>query len=275
MVLDPQTAINLTITNRKGSVEHYYHFLLGFLLPLAARHAALTGLGQKGPIYVRDCGPMDRILKEVGLPRLRILDRVEHQRNASRTTFEGRPLRHETVDGMDCTDGDYPAAALRQAVDILRSQLHGGGDRPEATLAKDRKVILINRSVDPYYDTAASELPTSGLQRRSIRNFAEARSLLEIVRPGLTNVILENAPLAAQMALFASADVIIAQHGAALANVVWCRPGTRIVEIAPRGYRTGVFPPLSAVFELDHRLVHQEGEHGNCDIPGLISNVMS
>lgn len=274
MVLDPQVAVSLTIANRKGSVEHYYHFLLGFLLPLAAKHAALTKLGQKGPIYVRDCGPMDRILKEVGFPRVHILDRDQHQRNASQTTMDGRPMRHETVDGMDCTDGDYPVAAMRQAVDILRSQMQSRGHQSAQAPAKERKVVLINRSVDPYYNSAAAELPTSGLQRRSIRNFAEARSVLEIVRPELVDVVLENATLAEQMALFASADVIIAQHGAALANVIWCQPGTRVIEIAPRGYKDWIFSSLSKAFDLDHRLVHQEGQHGDCDIPGLISNVM-
>ena len=39
--------------------------------------------------------------------------------------------------------------------------------------------------------------------------------------------------MAEQIRLFASAKLVIAQHGAGLSNIVTCAPGTHVVEIGP------------------------------------------
>lgn len=46
-------------------------------------------------------------------------------------------------------------------------------------------------------------------------------------------VRLEALSVAEQIACFAEAEVIVAPHGAGLSNLVFCRPGTRVVEIMP------------------------------------------
>ena len=60
-----------------GSRQHYYHFLLGVLLPLAD-YLARTGEATL-PMMVRSCGPLDAILYELQLPRLMISDTESHQ----------------------------------------------------------------------------------------------------------------------------------------------------------------------------------------------------
>ena len=276
MVFDSDIAINLSIENNPGSVEHYYHFLLGFLFPLAIKHSSLRSLGFQGPVFVRSCGPMDRILKECGFSGVDILERVEHLRNLSRSSFASWQLRQETAYGMDFFNGDYPVAQILQAAKVIRSQLK---DRlclrslSETGNVTKSKVLLISRSVDPFFNSDNAEIRTSGSQRRSIENFTEVRMALEAACGDVANVVLENMTLSEQITLFSSSDIVVAQHGAALANIVWCRPGTRVIEIAPPGYRVTCFPPLSKCLDLDHRLVRQSGEHGPCDVSDLISNI--
>ena len=43
-----------------------------------------------------------------------------------------------------------------------------------------------------------------------------------------------------QVALFHQADVIVAPAGAALANVLFCRPGAKVIELQPSNF-TGVW----------------------------------
>jgi hypothetical protein len=72
---------HLTVKNRMGSRQHYYHFLLGVLLPLAD-YLARTGEATL-PMMVRSCGPLDAILYELQLPRLMISDTESHQNLAT------------------------------------------------------------------------------------------------------------------------------------------------------------------------------------------------
>jgi capsular polysaccharide biosynthesis protein len=57
---------------------------------------------------------------------------------------------------------------------------------------------------------------------------------------------------------------VVAQHGAALANLVWCSPQTRVLEIVPRqpiGVDLDYFKRLSNSFGLRYLRVEQNGLH--------------
>ena len=116
-------------------------------------------------------------------------------------------------------------------------------------------------------------MPLSGIQRRSIGNFDELQSSLEANLGNVLTIKLEKSSLAEQIGIFSIADVIVAQHGAALANLVWARPGTKVIEITarPRNPWDKCFPNLSACLGLDHNRVGQEGWHGACDVESVIA----
>ena len=58
--------------------------------------------------------------------------------------------------------------------------------------------------------------------------------------------------------LFSTADVIVAEFGAAMANVVFCRPGTKIVEIIAEGQHDPWSAHLCAMLELEHVVLFQK-----------------
>lgn len=64
---------------------------------------------------------------------------------------------------------------------------------------------------------------------RSIGNEAELIAFLE--SQGFVTVYPENYSIFEQAAMFAHADTIVAAHGAGLTNIVYCRPGTRVIEL--------------------------------------------
>jgi capsular polysaccharide biosynthesis protein len=61
-----------------------------------------------------------------------------------------------------------------------------------------------------------------------------------------------------QAALFGSADVIVAANGAALANIVYCRPGTRVIVLHRPAYLSSLFYELSHTAGLNY--YHLTGE---------------
>ena len=50
---------------------------------------------------------------------------------------------------------------------------------------------------------------------------------------GFQRVILAELPIALQIALFRQAEIVVAPHGAGLAHIAWCKPGTKIIEFFP------------------------------------------
>ena len=50
---------------------------------------------------------------------------------------------------------------------------------------------------------------------------------------GFQCAILAEMPIARQVALFRQAEIVVAPHGAGLAHIAWCKPGTKIIEFFP------------------------------------------
>ncbi len=58
----------------------------------------------------------------------------------------------------------------------------------------------------------------------------------ELARCGFTELRTGEMSIAEQVTAFANAQVIVAPHGAALTNLLWCSPGTLVVELFPASY---------------------------------------
>ena len=100
------------------------------------------------------------------------------------------------------------------------------------------RILLMQRAaLDPFYVTQESEVRSSGAQRRSIPNLHAGAAVVTQVHDNLLTAALEKLQLADQMALFSVVDIVIAQHGAALGNMLWMRRGTYVIEIATRRLR--------------------------------------
>lgn len=86
---------------------------------------------------------------------------------------------------------------------------------------------------------------------RRVENEADIMALL--AERGFEKVVPGQMSVTEQASMFAEADVIVAPHGAALANVVFCAPGAKVVELMPgRHNQLGFFPPLSEDCGLRH-----------------------
>lgn len=72
---------------------------------------------------------------------------------------------------------------------------------------------------------------------------------------GFRKVVLEETTWKEQINAFRGAKVIVAPHGAGLANIVFCNPGTKVVEFFSRSYMHWCFWQLAAARGLDYRPV--------------------
>lgn len=93
----------------------------------------------------------------------------------------------------------------------------------------------------------------SGARRRRVSNEAEVVAALAPM--GFEAVRLEELSWAEQVACFRRAKVIVAPHGAGLANLAFCAPGTRVVEGFNRSHVNDCFWQIAALRGLDYQAV--------------------
>lgn len=80
---------------------------------------------------------------------------------------------------------------------------------------------------------------------------------------------LDNKTTEEQIRLFASAGFVLAPHGAGLSNLVYCQPGTRVVEFFPGGYVKQTYYDLSNKCGLDYSyIIFEKEEEANNAVEG-------
>jgi hypothetical protein len=126
------------------------------------------------------------------------------------------------------------------------------------------EILVIDRaSSNPYYASAATEVKTSGRERRSVSNMEEvARALAAVGECRQVDAALLSPR--EQVQAFTTARVLVGQHGAGLANMVWMAPGSTVVEILPpMGPKVlGLFRQLAAACGHRYACVRQPERHG-------------
>ena len=88
---------------------------------------------------------------------------------------------------------------------------------------------------------------------RVLRNEREVETAMR--HKGLTIVYAQDLSFKDQIALFASADLVVGPHGAGLANLVWAEKTSRVVEIFPATYFNDCYARLSRMVGADYRYV--------------------
>lgn len=103
---------------------------------------------------------------------------------------------------------------------------------------------------------------------RTLSNYEEIRQLVD--RRGFTIVDPASVSFTEQVRLFAGAQVIIGQMGAAMTNTLFCRPSTTLIYLAPSGWIEPFYWDLSVVRGQYYRVIY--GDVADSTVPPHRSN---
>jgi capsular polysaccharide biosynthesis protein len=204
---------------------NYYHWMVDLLPRLALLKEVAGKFDDVEQILINGCNaPYEKAsLTQVGAP----LNKLRYVHRQCRFHIE-----HAIIPSMDHssrTVAPWKIRALRAMIDAA-----GVANHTSARIYISRRRAAVRR----------------------ILNEAEFAWLLE--KNGFTLVELETMPWSKQVSLFSNAEMILAPHGAALANLVFCRPGTLVAEIGTRaGYRE-FYWRLAASASLQYRFVEAQ-----------------
>jgi len=288
--------IYLSLKNRGGSVEHYFHFLLGFLVPLIlpCNVFFISALVQNkiinkksNKIYIRSCNIMDRHILDINFKYIEIIDKnMFKEKNIQPEPRRDNPRMQEYIECWGYDDPEYyDYSVFHSAKLILSSYLsvdinnHYSFFEKNTIRKNGKNIVLINReAAHPFYNSDCCEIKSAGTRRRSIPNFSELSNAISMEYINTISVTLEEKSISYQIALFKHADIIIAQHGAALANLIWCRPNTTLIEIYPLDMssivnKKDLFGNLAKCMNIKYVRVNQKNEHSDIGINSILSAI--
>jgi hypothetical protein len=132
-----------------------------------------------------------------------------------------------------------------------------------------RTLDLLQEFVEPLLDGAAApgeRIYISRARARGRRVLNEDALWGRLEQRGFQRIFLEELDWQTQIRLFRQAREIVAPHGAGLANLVFCRPGTRVVELFSRSYMHWCFWQLAALKQLDYLPLVPSGDKALCQM---------
>lgn len=207
------------------STGNYYHWMFEGLPRVELLRQAGIDLGAVDWFIVNDTANqfVQPSLAALGIPESKL-----------RVTRDGQALRCEElfVPSMPCQTNPS-----RWVCDFLRRSL-----LPLAPAQVKRERLFVSRA--------------PGAKRR-ITNESEVEAML--VPRGFRKVYLETCTLAEQVALFANAEAIAAAHGASMANLVFCAPQTKVIEIFEPEYVNPCYWGVAQQVGLDYGYLLGEG----------------
>jgi hypothetical protein len=109
---------------------------------------------------------------------------------------------------------------------------------------------LLNASIE---DTSARKYIYIS-RKNSVRSFCNEDEIIKFIESlGYYVCNLEKMSLESQICLFEAARVVVAPHGAGLANILWCHPGTHILELFSPSYFNDCYARLCSQLELVYK----------------------
>jgi len=114
------------------------------------------------------------------------------------------------------------------------------------------------------------------------RRLAKARRMLneeelefELVNRGYEIFFLEDQPISFQILLFRNAEIIVSPHGAGLTNLVFCKKGTKIIEIFTSKHLEASMFNNSAIRGLSYNFLVFESLNNNGDYIVNVNEITS
>jgi len=250
--------------NWDGSVQQFYHFLLGYLMPLS------LWLDRKPSeqVLVRDCGPMNIWLDAMGgETRLETIPT-----GSALHVVVGNRMKHTVLQGLDDPAKFKSKTLVKGAVSI---QMRLGMD--PILSSKEPAILVIDRATsEDFYHQNGSETEMSGKERRHIPNLKHLPDIYSGVIP-MKVVDLARLSPRHQIQVAKESSTLIGQHGAGLAHMLWMEPGSHIIEIAPPlpTQVQEIFSRLAKTLGHSYTRIPQQGVHAQIDLELILLSLES
>lgn len=272
------------ISSLHGAITHYYHFFYAVLIPIILKYIEYSKKYEKVVIVINnDLGPMLKILLALPIdiklksyisPNIQLkndyLTALDIAPNYKNTNKNPRDLiwikkKYATF---------FTNAMYKKINKWFQEQINKNDLVLQPYIKYD--VVVIERKTNmAYYSKESLKknniFKTSGAQRRSIINHQIWFNAIKeyFKKLNCISISTEYLPIFDQYVLFNNAKILIAQHGAALANIAFLKENTTVIEIMTQKLLDdgeNWFVPLSNVAHVKHLQYVSNDFHININI---------
>lgn len=207
-----------------GNLHNYYHWVAEALLGLDVLSASL---GFDAKILV----PIPKSLEVAA-----VLDHRDSLRAAGLNAYRTVEIEHPLVRLEEAVWVDNDLVQNMPAAYVKDFQKRVAGLYAGVRGPRNRRILVGRRG------------PT-----RMIQNMEQVEE--SVSRFGFETVYLEGMSVRDQILLFQSAEFVIGAHGAGMANLLFCEPRTRVIEIMPTAAMRPFFWVIAEKLELVHGML--------------------
>jgi hypothetical protein len=281
------------LTSLHGSITHYYHFFYGVLIPLILEHVNNLKNDNNNIIYIigDDVGQMLKILTELPM-KIKLKHFIKNFQDLKIKTKFLQPMDvHPTITNKDkhlvkkgwalmLTNDMYNEVNIFMKFCVNKYKIN-----LQKTKTNKLNVVIIERKKHKGFSTVSYEkneftkiMKTSGSERRSIINHEEFENTVKKYfnnnEYDVLNISTEYMSIFEQYDLFNNADIVIAQHGAALANIIFMNSKATVIEIISKvklNANEDWFKPISSACKINHVQYITEEEHTNINTKDFVT----
>jgi hypothetical protein len=266
--------IQYKLSSLHGSIKHYFHFFYGVFVPIILEYIELSKKYQDLTFIIDDdVGPMLRILLELPID---IKLKYYLGDNIKNLQIEHRYL--EALDKNIHIKKKYDKFINYKMYIDVNNFMNKCLYSYDLILNKHETwdVVLIERKTNKAIKTElfgnnkyTDIMKTSGKERRSIINHDELYNHIKKMYPRkkVANVSLEFMSIFEQYHLFNNTTLLIAQHGASLANIFFMKEKSYVIEIVSKiKHQESWFVPISKICNINHYEYITEQDHVTIDL---------
>ncbi|WP_248927712.1 glycosyltransferase 61 family protein [Paenibacillus hamazuiensis] len=201
--------------------------------------------------WLFDVLPRFELLRRSGIPIDRFIINRQSRPRFQAETLAALGIPEEKL--LDCNESTH----LEARTLVVSSMPGCTGQVPKWVSDYLKKQLLGNSKTNPFSGYERIYITRAHTKYRKVINEDEVIRFLEGY--GFHPVALEFLTVQEEAQLFASAKVVVAPHGAGLTNLIYCNPGTKVVEIFAPNYVHPVYWVLSHNLGLDYYYLTGEG----------------
>lgn len=210
---------------------NYYHWLFD-LLPKIKLYTEIYSLSDLDYLYASKLSDWQiQSLIPLGLEKIDVIDNEKY--------------RHIQADEVICTDHpSYYMGYIREQSQNIPIWIVEWLKNTFLSCAKKfpcNDKIFIDRSASP-------NMHSQFVNNEEVTEF--------LINKGFTKYKIEELNFFEKIYLFKNSSFVIGAHGAGLANLTFCKKGTKVVEIRPKNHLNSMYKNLSTINNLEYNLIH-------------------